>query len=53
MMATRQTKTNTMFSAATIPDQLKQVDRWAPWRLVWNDKREKYEKVPHRAGLGG
>lgn len=49
MMAARESKTKTTFSVATIPDQLKQIDRWAPWRLVWNAKREKYDKIPHRA----
>lgn len=43
------------FSVVTIPEQLKQIDRWAPWRLVLNTKRsakagrDVFDKVPHRA----
>src|SRR5699024_872666 len=53
MMATKETKT--IFSAPTIPEQLKGIDRWAPWRLVYNKKRSEtqgravYDKVPHRS----
>lgn len=48
-------KTKTVFSVPTIPEQLKGIDRWAPWRLVYNKKRSEtqgrvvYDKVPHRA----
>lgn len=37
------------FNGATIPQALKDNPRWAPWRAVWNAKRGKYDKVPHRA----
>lgn len=52
-MAAKETKT--IFSTQTIPEQLKGIDRWAPWRLVYNKKRSEtqgrdvYDKVPHRA----
>lgn len=34
---------------AGIPEQLRAARRWAPWRAVWNEKKQKYEKIPHRA----
>jgi hypothetical protein len=37
------------FVGEAIPAELKQHKRWAPWRAVWNAKRQKYDKVPHRA----
>lgn len=39
----------TPFNGDVIPAELKQHNRWAPWRAVWNAKREKYDKIPHRA----
>lgn len=32
-----------------IPASLKTDNRWAPWAAVWNDKRQKFDKVPRRA----
>jgi len=32
-----------------IPASMLDTPRWAPWRAVWNAKKEKYEKIPHRA----
>lgn len=32
-----------------VPAQMRQAKRWAPWRAVWNEKKKKYEKIPHRA----
>ena len=32
-----------------IPAALREQKRWAPWRAVWNEKRKKFDKVPHRA----
>lgn len=32
-----------------IPEQMRKARRWAPWRAVWNEKKQKYEKIPHRA----
>lgn len=37
------------FNADGIPQVLREQKRWAPWRAVWNAKRQKYDKVPHRA----
>ena len=31
----------------TIPQELKTIDRWMPFRFVWNDHSQKYGKVPH------
>lgn len=32
-----------------IPPEMRALKRWAPWRAVWNEKKQKYEKIPHRA----
>jgi hypothetical protein len=32
-----------------IPASMMSTPRWAPWRAVWNSKKQKYEKVPHHA----
>lgn len=32
-----------------IPARMLDTPRWAPWRAVWNAKKQKYEKIPHRA----
>lgn len=32
-----------------IPAEMRALKRWAPWRAVWNEKKQKYEKIPHRA----
>lgn len=37
------------FVSEGIPASLKAADRWAPWRPVWNERRNKWGKVPHRA----
>lgn len=37
------------FNQAAIPEALKGFPRWAPWRAEWNQKRGKWEKIPHRA----
>lgn len=38
------------FSAdlSRIPPALRERPRWAPWQAIWNQKRKKYDKVPHR-----
>lgn len=41
------------FDGSRIPEALKRVPRWAPWRASWNDKRKKWDKVPHRADNPG
>jgi putative DNA primase/helicase len=37
------------FCAEKIPKSLKDMPRWAPWKAVWNEKRNKYDKIPYRA----
>ena len=37
------------FNGAAIPDELKALPRWAPWRAEFNAKRGKFDKIPHRA----
>lgn len=32
-----------------IPAEMKAETRWAPWVATWNDKRQKFDKVPRRA----
>lgn len=32
-----------------IPEALRKAKRWAPWAAPWDEKRQKYDKVPHRA----
>jgi hypothetical protein len=32
-----------------IPQQMLDLPRWAPWRAEWNEKKQKYEKIPHRS----
>lgn len=39
------------FSGAAIPDELKALPRWAPWRAEFNAKRGKFDKIPHRADI--
>ena len=48
MMATKQTPL-LPFNHAAIPEALKGFPRWAPWRAEWNQKRGKWDKIPHRA----
>jgi len=31
-----------------IPASMLDTPRWAPWRAVWNEKKRKYDKIPHR-----
>ena len=35
------------FNPDNIPDSLKTNARWAPWKAVWSEKRQKYDKIPH------
>lgn len=35
--------------ASNIPEQLRKANRWAPWAAPWDEEKEKYGKVPHRA----
>ena len=32
--------------AETIPAALRALDRWAPWKAVWSEKRRKFDKIP-------
>ena len=36
-----------VFKAENIPQELKAMRRWAPWKAVWNETREKYDKIPY------
>lgn len=36
-------------SPENIPEELRSLPRWAPWRAEWNAKKRKWTKVPHRA----
>lgn len=41
------------FNGDKIPQELKDQQRWAPWKAVWNDKRGKYDKIPcYPNGMG-
>lgn len=40
-------------NVAGIPASMMDAPRWAPWRAVWNEKKKKYEKAPHRADRPG
>jgi hypothetical protein len=44
-----QTPTVHAFNGENIPDSLKASPRWAPWRAVWNEKRQKFDKIPAHA----
>lgn len=37
------------FDGSKIPEALKAQRRWAPWRAEWNEKRAKWDKIPHSA----
>lgn len=39
------------FDGRSIPDLLKGQNRWAPWIAIWDEKRQKYDKVPRRADV--
>lgn len=32
-----------------IPDEMKEYHQWILWRKIWNDKRQKYDKLPYQA----
>lgn len=32
-----------------IPERMRLLRRWAPWRAEWNAKKQKWGKIPHRA----
>jgi hypothetical protein len=34
------------FNGGRIPKALKDLPRWAPWKAVWSEKRQKYDKIP-------
>lgn len=36
------------FDGARIPEALKAMPRWAPWKAIWSEKKQKYDKVPYR-----
>ena len=35
-----------VYAPGNIPDELKALPRWSPWRVQWNDKRGKWDKIP-------
>lgn len=37
------------FDGRGIPQALRDADRWAPWIAKFNDKRQKFDKIPRRA----
>lgn len=37
------------FVGANIPAELRAHARWAPWRAQWNEKRQKWDKIPCQA----
>lgn len=37
------------FVGANIPPELRKHARWAPWRAQWNEKRQKWDKIPCQA----
>lgn len=34
------------FNPDAIPEALRQQPRWAPWKAVWSEKRQKFDKIP-------
>lgn len=36
------------FNSGNIPQALRAMPRWAPWKAVWSEKRGKYDKIPCR-----
>lgn len=48
-MMAEATPAQSAFNGAAIPGELKAQPRWAPWRAVFNAKRGKFDKIPHRA----
>jgi hypothetical protein len=36
-----------VFNGANIPAELKALRRWAVWKAVWNESRQKYDKIPY------
>ena len=35
-----------VFNGANIPPELKAMRRWAVWKAIWNESRQKYDKIP-------
>ena len=38
-----------VFNGSNIPPELKAMRRWAVWKAIWNDSRQKYDKIPYDA----
>jgi len=49
-MMTANKNTLTPFNGESIPQALKDLPRWAPWRASWNEKRCKWDKIPMQIG---
>jgi hypothetical protein len=32
-----------------VPSEMRALRRWAPWRAEWNEKKQKWTKIPHKA----
>ncbi len=41
-----------VFDPTNIPDELKALNRWAVWRASWNERRGKWDKIPHHPLTG-
>ncbi|MFP5239595.1 MAG: AAA family ATPase [Acidobacteriota bacterium] len=41
-----------VFDPTPIPEELKALPRWAVWEAVWNERRQKWDKVPHHPTTG-
>lgn len=48
-MATQSPPALLSFDGSGIPQSLKDQNRWAPWKAVFNEKRGKYDKIPCNA----
>ena len=35
-----------VFNGTNIPPELKAMRRWAVWKAIWNESRQKYDKIP-------
>jgi hypothetical protein len=52
-MAQPSTPSLRAFNGDKIPQFLKDQKRWAPWKAVWKEKKQKYDKIPcYPSGLG-
>ncbi len=45
-MTTTRPPIGAVYEPANIPDELKAMPRWSPWRAQWSEKRGKWDKIP-------